>query len=116
MVYGIVHQHGGYITCYSEPGEGTTFKMYFPAIEMEMNPDVATTGIMPAFGTETILLVDDEEFVARLGKKDSGAIRLHGADRSQRERGIGVVQEGKRDDFARDSRSHHAGNGRKAMP
>ncbi len=69
MVYGIVHQHGGYITCYSEPGEGTTFKMYFPAIEMEMNPDVAATGIMPAFGTETILLVDDEEFVRDLGKR-----------------------------------------------
>jgi len=69
MVYGIVHQHGGYITCYSEPGEGTTFKCYFPAIEMEMNPDVAKTGIMAAFGTETILLVDDEEFLRDLGKR-----------------------------------------------
>jgi len=69
MVYGIVHQHGGYITCYSEPREGTTFKIYFPAIEMKMHPDVATSGIMPAFGTETILLVDDEEFVRDLGKR-----------------------------------------------
>jgi two-component system, cell cycle sensor histidine kinase and response regulator CckA len=69
MVYGIVKQHSGYITCYSEPDEGTTFKIYFPAIEMEMNLDVATTGIMPAFGTETILLVDDEELVRDLGKR-----------------------------------------------
>jgi two-component system cell cycle sensor histidine kinase/response regulator CckA len=69
MVYGIVHQHGGHITCYSEPGKGTTFKIYFPAVEMEMNSDVAATGIMPAFGTETILLVDDEDLVRDLGKR-----------------------------------------------
>jgi two-component system, cell cycle sensor histidine kinase and response regulator CckA len=68
-VYGIVKQHGGYITCYSEPGEGTSFKMYFPAIEMEIDQDVAATAIMPAFGTESILLVDDEEFVRDLGKR-----------------------------------------------
>ena len=69
MVYGIVHQHGGYITCHSEPGEGTTFKIYFPAVEMEISPDVAATGIMQAFGTGTILLVDDEEFIRDLGRR-----------------------------------------------
>ncbi len=69
MVYGIVHQHDGYIICYSEPGEGTTFKIYFPSVEMKMNPDVAATGMIPAFGTETILLVDDEEFIRDLGTR-----------------------------------------------
>ncbi len=69
MVYGIVHHHGGHITCYSEPGEGTTFKTYFPAVEMEISPDVAATGIMQAFGTGTILLVDDEEFIRDLGRR-----------------------------------------------
>jgi len=68
-VYGIVKQHGGYITCYSEPGEGTTFRIYFPIIEMEIDTDSTTTGTMPAPGTETILLADDEEFVRDLGQR-----------------------------------------------
>jgi PAS domain S-box-containing protein len=67
MVYGIVKGHGGYITCYSEPGFGTTFKIYLPAIEMDMEPDVASSGEMPAFGSETILLVDDEDLIRELG-------------------------------------------------
>ena len=67
MVYGITKQHDGYITCESEVGQGTTFNVYFPAMEPEMEPDVATSGEFPAFGTETILLVDDEEYVRDLG-------------------------------------------------
>jgi len=69
MVYGIVKQHGGYITCYSEVEHGTTFNVYLPAIESQVEPDVHKTGVMPAFGTETILLVDDEEFVRDLGAR-----------------------------------------------
>lgn len=59
-VYGIVKQHLGYITCYSERSLGTTFKIYFPATDQgektgAQEPDVAING-----GRETILLVDDE--------------------------------------------------------
>ncbi|MBM3298647.1 MAG: PAS domain S-box protein, partial [Deltaproteobacteria bacterium] len=69
MVYGIVKEHDGYITCYSEPGRGTTFKIYLPVAKIERDLDVTTTSKIPAFGTETILLVDDEEFIRDLGKR-----------------------------------------------
>ena len=69
MVYGIVKQHNGHITVYSEVGKGTTFKVYLPAIPAEVEPEVEDSGIMPAFGTETVLLVDDEEFVRELGAR-----------------------------------------------
>ncbi len=69
MVFGIVKSHKGHITCYSEPGIGTTFKIYLPAIIREIAPDVAVTREMPAFGTETILLVDDEKSILKLGEQ-----------------------------------------------
>ncbi len=69
MVFGIVKQHQGFINCYSEVGRGTTFKIYFPAIGQEIEQDVSTTQQMPAFGTETILLADDEELIRDLGKR-----------------------------------------------
>ena len=70
MVYGIVKNHSGYITCNSEVGSGTTFKIYLPIIEevtdeeLEDEPEA-----MPESGTETILLVDDESYIRDLGKR-----------------------------------------------
>ncbi|MHB8202150.1 MAG: PAS domain S-box protein [Desulfomonilaceae bacterium] len=66
VVYGIVEQHGGAITCYSELSVGTTFKIYFPAIEEV--PDVKEAGTKePSTGrSETILVVDDEPNVTEL--------------------------------------------------
>jgi CheY-like chemotaxis protein len=69
MVYGIVKQHGGYITCYSEVERGTTFNVYFPALESQVEPDEEKTPVMPSFGTETVLLVDDEDLVRDLGAR-----------------------------------------------
>lgn len=72
MVYGIVKSHEGYITCYSEPGIGTTFKIYLPVIEATAEGSVETReehlGSLKGKG-ETILLVDDEEALRELGKR-----------------------------------------------
>jgi CheY-like chemotaxis protein len=69
MVYGIVKQHGGHITCYSEPGAGTTLKIYFPAIDSEVKSEKPMDLVVPKRGTETILLVDDNESVRDLGEE-----------------------------------------------
>ena len=63
-VYGIVKQSGGFVHVSSEPGRGTAFKIYFPAVEGETSTVGSLTGHTPApRGTETILLVEDEDAV-----------------------------------------------------
>lgn len=60
-VYGIVQQSGGYISVHSEPGAGTTFKIFFPQVESRVEPPAPTGNREPLpSGRETILLVDDE--------------------------------------------------------
>ena len=66
MVHGIVQQHQGHIWCYSELGEGTTFKMYFPALLLEEELQETSARPMPRGGSETILVVDDEEMIRDL--------------------------------------------------
>src|SRR5260221_6245235 len=65
--YGIIKQSGGYIWVYSEPGHGTTFKVYLPRVDetVEATP-AARLKTEPQRGTETILLVEDEEAVRDL--------------------------------------------------
>ena len=66
---GIVEQHSGWITCQSEPGKGTAFSIYFPLIE-ESPPVQKTESLAETFPSgESILLVDDEEYVRDLGKR-----------------------------------------------
>jgi hypothetical protein len=62
-----VQQHGDHITVESEVGQSTTFRRYFPALELEIVPEYVEKKIpYPVGGTETILLVEDEEAVREL--------------------------------------------------
>lgn len=69
-VYGIVRQSGGNIWVYSEEGRGTTFKIYFPRVtaEAEEYKRAAHTSDVPK-GSETILLVEDAEWVRTLARQ-----------------------------------------------
>ena len=79
-VYGIVKQNDGFIYVASEPGKGATFKIYLPRFEAETaqaTPE-KVAGKRPT-GTETILLVEDDEAILNLGKMHSRKPGLHGA-------------------------------------
>jgi len=66
-VYGIVKQSGGYIWVYSEPGKGTTFKVYFPRTEDRKDaPGKTVSDAEDLRGEETVLLVEDDESIRKL--------------------------------------------------
>ncbi len=64
IVYGIVKQHGGHVSVYSQPGSGTIFEIYFPPVKDV--PDIEPKRGRGPRGTETILIADDEESVRKL--------------------------------------------------
>jgi two-component system, cell cycle sensor histidine kinase and response regulator CckA len=86
-VYGIVKQSGGYIWVYSEPGKGTTFKIYFPRVaeiaESPVQVAAAADSVAAEPGTETILLVEDEanlRYLARQFLEKQGYRVIEAAD------------------------------------
>ncbi|MDX1969760.1 MAG: PAS domain S-box protein [Planctomycetaceae bacterium] len=67
VVHGIVRQCRGHIGAYSEPGIGTTFKIYFPVVDEDLRPSPKSVLSMSvAHGTETVLLVEDETSVREI--------------------------------------------------
>lgn len=67
-VYGAVKQNDGFINVYSEPGFGTTFKIYLPRVQVEYNTDNLVSKKISLQGTETIIIAEDEIKILNLGK------------------------------------------------
>ena len=64
VVHGIVKEHGGEIRVFSEVGKGTTFEIFFPAVESNIMPQNLSESATESFsGTEKIMLVDDEPMI-----------------------------------------------------
>jgi signal transduction histidine kinase/DNA-binding response OmpR family regulator len=82
-VYGIVKQSGGHVEVFSEPGRGTTFTVYLPRVDPAPPASAEPTPGRSPFGTETLLLAEDEEAVRTLAGcvlRMSGYTVLEAAD------------------------------------
>jgi PAS domain S-box-containing protein len=64
--HGIVHQAGGGIWVYSEPGLGSTFKLYFPRVGLLRSTETPSASVAPAVGTGRVLVVEDEPIVREM--------------------------------------------------
>jgi signal transduction histidine kinase len=81
--YGIVQQHDGHIRVNTEPGRGTTFKIYLPPVDEAPHPVALEESAEAPRGTETILLVEDEAILLTLATRvleDQGYTVLVGAN------------------------------------
>lgn len=67
IVYGIIKQHNGYIKVYSEPGVGTTFRIYLPLVK-EIAEEESPQLPAPEGGSETILVAEDDDSIRRLSR------------------------------------------------
>jgi PAS domain S-box-containing protein len=89
-VYGIVKQSGGHILVYSEPGHGTTFKIYFPSAETKLEgaTRVEAEPLPPKREGVTVLLAEDDSMMRRLTRK---MLEQHGYKVLEAEDGIAAM-------------------------
>jgi PAS domain S-box-containing protein len=70
MVYGFIKQSGGHVSIYSEPGQGTSVKMYLPSTDAEQELSSQPVETELTGGSESILLVEDDPMVRSFAKKE----------------------------------------------
>lgn len=93
-VYGIVKQSGGNIWVYSEVGKGTTFKIYLPRVDEDAQRYKRTSDLEQVFqGTETILLVEDEEMLRKLAHQTLTMYGYHVLDAANGDTAISVCKQ-----------------------
>ncbi len=69
MVYGIIKQHNGFIKVHSEPGHGTTFKLYLPLVSVAVAENEKTVSAYLRGSEETVLLAEDDENVRKANRE-----------------------------------------------
>ncbi|MBI5142651.1 MAG: response regulator [Nitrospirae bacterium] len=89
IAYGIITQHNGYINCYSEPGKGTTFRIYLPLVKTAFPETEGLKSAPVRGGSETILIADDDEAVRKLTRE---LLEKHGYKVMEARDGVDAVK------------------------
>jgi PAS domain S-box-containing protein len=93
MVYGFIKQSGGHISLYSEPGEGTTVKLYLPRITADQVAAEVRETVHPSGGTETILLVEDDDMVRRYAYDQLVTLGYRVIEAADGRQGLQIIRE-----------------------
>jgi CheY-like chemotaxis protein len=95
MIYGFVKQSGGHVSVYSEPGAGTTFRLYLPrAFETATAPRRAAAPLPMVGGSETVLLVEDDPMVRRYACDQLVALGYHVIEAHSGLQALTILREG----------------------